>query len=196
VRRVTELPWTVAITHGHYDHRLGTPALLPCPVWAHPLMRNVGHLPRAHRPAHLVPASHHVDGSVELDLGERRVRLAHPGRGHTDHDVVAWLPDEQVLFAGDLVEQGAPPDYEDADPVAWPATLDALLALGPATVVPGHGEPVDAAFVAAQRAEIAEVTRLCRAVHDGELDEAAAWASSPYPADVSRAALLRYRFHT
>ena len=51
-----------------------------------------------------------------------------------------------------------------ADPAAWPATLDALLALGPATVVPGHGEPIDAAFVAAQRAEIAEVTRLCPAV--------------------------------
>jgi glyoxylase-like metal-dependent hydrolase (beta-lactamase superfamily II) len=36
-------------------------------------------------------------------------------------------------------------------PAEWPATLDALLALAPRVVVPGHGDPVDAAFVAAQR---------------------------------------------
>ena len=102
-----------------------------------------------------------------LDLGGRTVALQHPGRGHTDHDVVVHVPDAAVVFAGDLVEQGAPPDLGDAVVAEWPATLDALLALQPAVVVPGHGDPVDPAFVAAQRAELAEVAALHAAVAAG-----------------------------
>ena len=51
------------------------------------------------------------------------VVLRHLGRGHTDHDVVAHVPDTGVVFAGDLVEQGAPPGFEDSYPLDWPATL-------------------------------------------------------------------------
>ena len=91
---------------------------------------------------------HPVDPDASVDLGGRTVGLRHLGRGHTDHDVVVHVPDAAVVFAGDLVEQGAPPDLGDAVVAEWPATLDALLALRPAVVVPGHGEPVDARFVA------------------------------------------------
>ena len=107
--------------------------------------------------------------------------LRHLGRGHTDHDVVVHVPDAAVVFAGDLVEQGAPPDLGDAVLAEWPATLDALLALRPAVVVPGHGDPVDAAFVAAQRAELAEVAALHAAVAAGRIDAATAARRSPYP---------------
>jgi glyoxylase-like metal-dependent hydrolase (beta-lactamase superfamily II) len=92
---------------------------------------------------------------VSLDLGGRRVELVHPGLGHTDHDVVVHVPDAGVLFAGDLVEQGQPLSIgPDSTLARWPATLDAVLALGPRTIVPGHGEPVDPAFVRAQRDEL------------------------------------------
>ena len=107
--------------------------------------------------------------------------LQHPGRGHTDHDVVVHVPDAAVVFAGDLVEQGAPPDLGDAVVADWPATLDALLALRPTVVVPGHGDPVDPAFVRAQRAELAEVAALHAAVAAGELDAVTAASRSPYP---------------
>ena len=57
-----------------------------------------------------------------------------------------------MVLAGDLVEEGAPPQFKDAHPLDWPATLDALLAGTTAdTVVPGHGDVVDRAFVRAQR---------------------------------------------
>ena len=57
-----------------------------------------------------------------------------------------------MVFAGDLVEQGAPPSIgPDSVVDEWPTTLGALLALTPRVVVPGHGDPVDPAFVAAQR---------------------------------------------
>jgi glyoxylase-like metal-dependent hydrolase (beta-lactamase superfamily II) len=91
------------------------------------------------------------------------------------------VPDAAVVFAGDLVEQGAPPDLGDAVVAEWPATLDALLALHPAVVVPGHGEPVDPEFVAHQRTELAEVAALHAAVAAGELDAATAALRSPYP---------------
>ena len=86
-----------------------------------------------------------------------------------------------AVFAGDLVEQGAPPAFEDADVADWPGTLTALLALAPRVVVPGHGDPVDAAFVTDQRDRLAEVAALYAAVARGELDPAEATRRSPYP---------------
>jgi glyoxylase-like metal-dependent hydrolase (beta-lactamase superfamily II) len=71
------------------------------------------------------------------------------------------------VFAGDLVEQGAPPSVgPDSDLPAWPATLDALLALAPRVVVPGHGDPVDAAFVSEQRGELRRKARAVDTVRE------------------------------
>jgi glyoxylase-like metal-dependent hydrolase (beta-lactamase superfamily II) len=95
-----------------------------------------------------------------------------------------------VVFAGDLVEHGAPPDFGDAFPLAWPATVDALLSLGAATVVPGHGGPVGEAFVRGQRDELSAVAALCRRHLAGEPAEALLGAS-PYPAGPTRTALAR-----
>jgi glyoxylase-like metal-dependent hydrolase (beta-lactamase superfamily II) len=85
------------------------------------------------------------------------VRLRHHGRGHTGADLVVAVDD--VVFAGDLVEEGAPPAMDDAFPLEWPSTLTALLDLVRGPVVPGHGAVVDAAFVAAQRDELALLAR-------------------------------------
>jgi glyoxylase-like metal-dependent hydrolase (beta-lactamase superfamily II) len=202
VRAVTGLSPTVVVTHAHFDHCFGTAAFLPCPVFAHPRCRATlaatADAQRAEWAAHYRdqgdPATadaldathpplpdHAVDPETTLDLGGRTVTLRHLGRGHTDHDLVVHVPDAAVVFAGDLVEQGAPPDLGDAVLAEWPATLDALLALRPTVVVPGHGDPVDAAFVAAQRAEVAEVAALHAAVAAGRIDAATAARLSPYP---------------
>jgi glyoxylase-like metal-dependent hydrolase (beta-lactamase superfamily II) len=132
-----------------------------------------------------------VAEQVELDLGGRRVLLMHPGAGHTDHDVVVWSPDTGVLFAGDLIEQGADPDFTDAYPREWPATVNALLKLNPKIVVPGHGDPVEAAFVATQRDELVALAALCRAVQAGELTVTGALRASPFGQATTRAALAR-----
>src|SRR5690606_19867136 len=97
----------------------------------------------------------------ELALGgTRRVVLAAVGPGHTPCDLAVLVPGRPpVVFCGDLVEEsGEPQAGEDAQPRAWPAALDRLLALGGETAryVPGHGAVVDAAFVRAQRAALAE----------------------------------------
>ncbi|HLU59311.1 MAG TPA: MBL fold metallo-hydrolase [Pseudonocardia sp.] len=200
VREITRLPLVVAITHAHFDHCFGTAAFAPAPVHALPRCREVlaatapeqrarwsayyrdrGDAATADALAATEPPLPDADAPAALDLGGRAVELRHLGRGHTDHDLVVTVPDAGVAFAGDLVEQGAPPDFEDAVVAEWPATLDALLALGPRTVVPGHGDPVDPAFVAAQRAELAEVAALHAAVASGSLPVEEAARRSPYP---------------
>jgi len=211
VREVTDAPWQVAITHAHFDHCFGTSAFLPAAVWAHrrcaPELAGTGERQRAEwarlyagqgrsavvsalQAAPLVLPDHLFDDRVELDVGGRRVVLAHLGPGHTDHDVVVWLPADGVVFAGDLVEHGAPPAFEDANPLAWPSTVDGLLRLGTTVVVPGHGNPVGEAFVRRQHAELSTIATLCRRALSGEPVEALL-GSSPYPADTTRTALAR-----
>jgi len=138
-----------------------------------------------------VVPDHLVAKRADVDLGGRQVLLTHPGAGHTNHDVVVWSPDTGVLFAGDLIEQGADPDFTDAHPLEWPTALTELLRLGPRIVVPGHGDPVDAEFVAAQRDDLAILADLCQAVLAGRLNSDAAVSASPFSPPTTRAALAR-----
>ncbi len=78
---------------------------------------------------------------LRIDLGDRVVELKHLGRGNTGGDVVAWLPAERILVAGDLVDHPVPYAFAGY-PGEWIATLDRLAALDPALVLPGHGEPL------------------------------------------------------
>ena len=76
---------------------------------------------------------------LTLWLGKLQVEILQLGRGHTKGDTVVWLPQEKILFSGDLVEYGATPYTGDAYLTDWPATLDAIAALKPAKLVPGRG---------------------------------------------------------
>ncbi|SNY78513.1 cyclase [Nocardia amikacinitolerans] len=78
--------------------------------------------------------------NVTLHVGERRVELIHLGpAAHTTNDVVAWLPAERVLFAGDLVMSGAAPFCLMGSVSGSIAAVRRLFALGAETVVAGHG---------------------------------------------------------
>lgn len=163
----------VALTHAHFDHVLGAAAFpgarvygmphRPDPEALHAEAVSCGMDPAlaAEAVRALVRPTHPVaDDGVELDLGGGwRVRLVHPGKGHTAHDLVVVVPAERpVVFCGDLVEEsGEPQAGPDAAPGAWPGTLDRLLRLGgpDAVYVPGHGAVVGAAFVRRLRDELA-----------------------------------------
>ncbi len=215
MREITPLPWSVAYTHAHFDHAWGTEQFLPCDVWAHEGCRaelaEYGETARTKWIAFyrdegkpetaeaigrttIVHPDRVFTDRVEIDLGGRVAVLLHPGLAHTDHDVVVHVPDAGVVFAGDVVEHAdsgfsAFSFSADTDLCAWPDTLDAILALSPRVVVPGHGEPVDAAFVRYHRDGLHELITLKAGVGRGETTEVAAVAASRYPADVTLAAL-------
>jgi glyoxylase-like metal-dependent hydrolase (beta-lactamase superfamily II) len=66
------------------------------------------------------------------------------GPCHTLGDIAVWVPDERVLFAGDLAFVGSTPLVWEGSLHNWISTIDALLELRPAIVVPGHGPVTDA----------------------------------------------------
>jgi glyoxylase-like metal-dependent hydrolase (beta-lactamase superfamily II) len=121
-----------------------------------------------------------------VDLGSRYVELLHPGRGHTAGDSVVRVPDADVVFAGDLIEQSAPPSYgTDSFPMDWAGTLDIVVGIlsEQTVVVPGHGATVDRAFVADQREDVSRVAEVIRGLYAAgvPLDRAADAARSEWP---------------
>jgi len=123
-----------------------------------------------------------VDGECAFHLGDRRMVLRHLGPGHTEGDVVAWFPDDGVVFAADLVFHGRFPWLGDSDVTAWAARLEDLAALGAPVVVPGHGPPVGPAEVLAFRDLLRAVQAEVRALAREDLDEAAVVSRARLPA--------------
>lgn len=178
LRSVTRDPVVAVInTHEHFDHVLGNAVFDGLPVHAHEEAAAAIARFRDERPPYDGERSAEVEASPVvvpdqtfssarvIDLDDRQVELLHPGRGHTAGDLVVRVPDADVLLAGDLVEESAPPAYgEDSWPLDWPMTLDLVLSLvgGSTRVVPGHGAVVDRDFVQHQRADIGVVAETVR----------------------------------
>ncbi len=176
IRTVTPHPWTVVNTHNHFDHCFGNRVFRPAEIWAHQRcadgLRRLGETQRAvvrarraggrtHLATELAdvvidPPDRVFTDSTDLVVGGRLIALRYLGRGHTDHDIVAMVPDADVIFTGDLVEEGAPPSFDDSFPLNWPATVAGLLPMGRAAFVPGHGAVVDRDFVERQGGDLEE----------------------------------------
>ena len=104
----------------------------------------IGRFPRLFRNVDSVPMgltwpTLTFNGKMTLWLGSLEVQLLQLGRGHTKGDTVAWLPQQKILFSGDLVEFDATPYAGDAYFRDWPQTLDRIAALQPQQLVPGRG---------------------------------------------------------
>jgi len=74
-----------------------------------------------------------------FDDGKHRVELMHLGVAHTHGDAVAWLPQEKILFTGDVCVNGPYNFVGDGDVGKWIATLEAAKKLGAMTICTGHG---------------------------------------------------------
>jgi len=147
---VTEQPLRTLInTHHHGDHTHGNYLLPAATIIGHDLCREEmvasGHMATGLFPGvdwgHLEVAPPFVcfDDHLNVYVDERKVELLYVGPAHTTNDVVAWLPEQQILFAGDLVFNGGTPFVVMGSVAGSLAALDRLKALGPNVVVPGHG---------------------------------------------------------
>ncbi|BDE05550.1 hypothetical protein WPS_08260 [Vulcanimicrobium alpinum] len=85
-------------------------------------------------------APRYAPSGTTFEAAGRAFSLIHPGVAHTRSDAVVWLPKERILFTGDLVANGPYNAVADSTIGSWIGVLDRLRALGPAIVVPGHGD--------------------------------------------------------
>lgn len=76
---------------------------------------------------------------TRLRLGALEVLVHHAGPAHTAEDLVVWVPQRGVLFAGDLVFRGRIPFVGQADSRQWIVSLERLIAYRPRVLIPGHG---------------------------------------------------------
>jgi glyoxylase-like metal-dependent hydrolase (beta-lactamase superfamily II) len=95
----------------------------------------------------VLPDEVYDGSSLTIDLGGRKVELRTWGLAHTAGDQVVWLPQERILFTGDLAEERIfpifpwfPPNDADIDGARWAQILTELVSWKPAIVVPGHGD--------------------------------------------------------
>lgn len=133
---------TVVVTHAHEDCLGGLDAAHRAGARSYGLERTAE---LARRDGKAAPEVTFTD-RLKLSVGGRPLELRHPGPGHTEDNIVAWVPDVGVLFGGCLVRSGTAESLgntAEADLVRWPDTIRVLQEVYPeaAVVVPGHGRP-------------------------------------------------------
>ncbi len=96
-----------------------------------------------------------------------------------------------MLFAGDLLEEGATPSFGDSYPLDWPGTVERLLPLATGAVVPGHGAVGDRAFVEAQLADLRALAALARRVARGRARHRGGRRRRPVQPETARKPLER-----
>lgn len=119
------------VTHGHVDHLPAAVRLRKdrgVPIFGHPS------LPEADRP---------IGDGEELSVGTMRLTVYHTP-GHAPDHLCVWNAAERLLFTGDLIAgEGTVVLSEERDALThYLASLNRVLALGPAMLLPGHGPPV------------------------------------------------------
>lgn len=181
IREVTDKPIKyVLLSHYHAVRVLGASAYRPEHIIAsqdtfdlivergeQDKASEIGRFPRLFRNVESVPPgltwpTITFTGRMTLWLGKLEVQILQLGRGHTKGDTVVWLPQDKVLFSGDLVEFDATPYAGDAYFQDWPQTLDNIAALKPEKLVPGRGRALQtpaevAAGLAGTRAFVSEL---------------------------------------
>jgi glyoxylase-like metal-dependent hydrolase (beta-lactamase superfamily II) len=206
LRGLTSLPvrWVID-THWHWDHTFGNSRFPAAEIWGHELCRNAmaerGESMKEDAALWLpdrvdeiadvtiTPPTRVFATVAEIDIGPTRVDLTYHGLGHTDADIVITVGD--VSFMGDLLEEGAPPVFDDGYPMSWPGSLTSALAIGSSIIVPGHGDIMSKETAAAQLEEIEAVAALARRCVEEGLPGPDATGRGPYPEAVMISALER-----
>ena len=147
---------TVVVTHYHADHIYGLQVFkdLGARIVAHGAAReyltsDTARLrlessrqelwPWVDEKTRLVPADEWLTGPKVLTVGGVRFDIQPVGPSHTAEDLVVYMPQQKVLFAGDLVFRNRIPFVGQADSRHWIEAMESLLKFDTRWVVPGHG---------------------------------------------------------
>ena len=157
-RRVTQQPLRyLIVTHYHADHIYGLQVFKAAgaTILAHGAARNYLNSETAQQrlqasrkelapwideKTQLMPADRWLDADeTRLQLGSVEIVIRHVGPAHTAEDLVVFVPQTGVLFAGDLFFRGRVPFVGQADSRLWIKSLDRMIEFKPGLVIPGHG---------------------------------------------------------
>jgi glyoxylase-like metal-dependent hydrolase (beta-lactamase superfamily II) len=157
IAKVTSQPVKrVIVSHYHADHIYGLQAFKAAgaDIWAHTkakayLSSSQAAERLAQRRADLFPWIDEstvvivpdlwLEGDTSFRLGGLTFRIVYTGGAHAPEDVMLYVEEDRLLFAGDLIFAGRVPYVGNADSAGWLQAMDKMIALAPAVVVPGHG---------------------------------------------------------
>jgi glyoxylase-like metal-dependent hydrolase (beta-lactamase superfamily II) len=201
-RALTDRPLVLTITHFHPEHGFGAQEFSEAKIVYNrsqqeelaekgapylDMFRSFGDAVAAQlEGVELVDPDEVYDGELTLDLGGTTVELHEFGLAHTRGDQVVFLPEQGVLFTGDLVETRLfpifpwfPPDDADVNGSKWIDVLGRLEALEPDVVVPGHGEVGGPDLIGQVRAYLEDVRERVGAASDGRSSDEVKAALEP-----------------
>ena len=188
IKRVTDKPVRLLInSHHHIDHTLGNALFPEARIISHvnarteqirnglaPLERLKPIIPD------LVAETEGIElrlpdvtfeGSLTLHQGDREIRLQHLGRGHTIGDIIVMLPDEGIMYAGDLAFHRVTPLAFEGHIGDWLAVCYRIKDRSPKTVVPGHGPVGDMKEFDLMSAYLATIRQQAKAAFDDHKSE-------------------------
>lgn len=102
------------------------------------------------------------NGSISLYQGEREIRVIELGPGHSESDVIVHLPDEKIVFCGDLFMNGLPPLPAEGHLSETIGNLKRIEELQADIYVAGHGSPGTQTDIANQRILLESLARQAR----------------------------------
>lgn len=141
-------------THHHGDHVAGNQFFLPAQILSHPYCRQevlkaVATTPKSWPKQEgladgtevrkLTPPSVTFEDNVVYEIGGNRVEFRFAGPAHTWGDIMAYLPQHKILFAGDLAFFKLVPYAHNGYVTKWMESVDKILKMDVETIVPGHG---------------------------------------------------------
>jgi glyoxylase-like metal-dependent hydrolase (beta-lactamase superfamily II) len=157
IRKVTSQPIRrVIVSHYHADHVYGLQPLKAAgaEIWAHRKgeayftsgqaeerleQRRRDLYPWVDEKSRVVKPDLWLEGDTDFKLGGLTFRILYAHGAHSPEDVMLYVVEDRLLFAGDLLFAGRVPFVGNADSKGWLAAMDAMIAVKPAVVVPGHG---------------------------------------------------------
>jgi glyoxylase-like metal-dependent hydrolase (beta-lactamase superfamily II) len=157
IRKITPQPVKrVIVSHYHADHFYGLAAFKDAgaEIWAQRraqaylssgqasdrlAQRRLDLFPWVDEKTRIVPPDVWLDGDTDFRLGGVTFQVLYAEGAHSPEDVMMYVVEERVLFAGDLIFAGRVPFVGTADSKGWLKAMDKMIAVKPAIVVPGHG---------------------------------------------------------